>query len=84
MYRRLNDELDMVTQQMIGLHASDIDQNHEGIEGSFGRTHILKDPLVAQTKGGHNANKGKQIKKKCGLCKLEDIQNIHAIYQTSV
>ena len=40
----------MVTQQMIGLHASDVHQNHEGIEGSFSRRKILKDPLVAQTK----------------------------------
>ena len=54
----------MVTQQMIGLHASDVHQNHEGIEGSFSRRKILKDPLVAQTKSGHNANKGKQKKRK--------------------
>jgi hypothetical protein len=71
-YRQFNDALDIVTQQMAGLHASDIEQNHEGIEGSSGRPHILKDPLVAQTKGGYNADKGKQIKKrKCGLCKQE-------------
>jgi hypothetical protein len=71
-YRQFNDELDMVTQKMGGLHASNIDQNCEGIEGSSGSPHILKDPLVAQTKGGHNTDKGKQIKKrKCGLCKEE-------------
>ena len=92
-YRQFSDGLDKLTQQMDGLHTSDIDKNHQGIAGSSGRPQILKDPLVVQAKGGQNADKGNQIKKrkfgqcneghtKC-TCPLSNISMMDSNYQMS-
>jgi hypothetical protein len=71
-YRQFCDKLDILTQQMDQLHASDISCNDQEINRSSGRANILKDPRVAHTKGGQKANKGKEIKKrKCALRKEE-------------
>uniref|UniRef100_A0A2N9HBQ1 SWIM-type domain-containing protein n=1 Tax=Fagus sylvatica TaxID=28930 RepID=A0A2N9HBQ1_FAGSY len=71
-YRQFNAGLDMLTQQMHHLHASDLSYNDEDINRSSSRADILKDPRVAHTKGGQKADKGKEIKKrKCALCKEE-------------
>ena len=71
-YRQFNAGLDMLTQQMHHLHASDLSYNDEDINRSSSRADFLKDPRVAHTKGGQKADKGKEIKKrKCALCKEE-------------
>jgi hypothetical protein len=69
-YRQLNDGLDMLTQQMDQLHASNISYNHQEINMSSSRADILKDLLVSHTKGGQKAGKGKEIKIK-KLCPMQ-------------